>query len=43
MAQEVIREGVDQHRVDDIVEASKGMFDVMGVVQHHDAITGTDN
>ena len=43
MAQEVIRQGVDQHRVDDIVEASKGMFDVMGVVQHHDAITGTDN
>ena len=43
MASEVLRENVTQLRVDDILEASKGLFDVMGVNQHHDAITGTDN
>ena len=40
-AQKVIKEGVKQKVVDEIMEAKRLMLEQLSVYQHHDAITGT--
>ena len=40
-AEKVIQYGVDDATVREILDAKYGMFDALGIMQHHDAITGT--
>ena len=40
-SEKVIQEGVDDATISDIKDAKFKMFDALGVMQHHDAITGT--
>lgn len=42
MAEKVLQEHVDDNEVNQILKAKEGFFDAMGVLQHHDAITGTE-
>ena len=37
----MINQKTDDKTIDDILRAKHGMFDAMGIMQHHDAITGT--
>lgn len=40
-AQKVIREGVKQKDVDEVLNAKKNLVQEISIYQHHDAITGT--
>jgi lysosomal alpha-mannosidase len=42
MAQKVISLNVQDSKVKEIKQVKQDFFDVMGVLQHHDAITGTE-
>ena len=37
----MIQKDTDDATISDIMEAKYGMFDALGIMQHHDAITGT--
>ena len=37
----VIQKDTDDATISDIMDAKYGMFDALGIMQHHDAITGT--
>ena len=41
-AEEVITQSTDDASIDSILKAKHGMFDALGIMQHHDAITGTE-
>lgn len=41
-SEKVLQEKVTDQEVNDILKAKEGFFDAMGVLQHHDAITGTE-
>jgi lysosomal alpha-mannosidase len=40
-AKEVIKADTSEERVSQIMNAKEEIFDIMGVMQHHDAVTGT--
>jgi hypothetical protein len=40
-AESVITQSIDDQTISGILDAKHGMFDAMGLMQHHDAITGT--
>ena len=40
-AEKVIIQDTDDATITSILQANHGMFDAMGIMQHHDAITGT--
>ena len=41
-AEEVIMQSTEDATIDNILKAKHGMFDAVGIMQHHDAITGTE-
>lgn len=42
LAKKVIQNGVSDSKVKEILKAKDSILDTMGVLQHHDAITGTE-
>ena len=40
-AKEVIKADTNDEKVSQIMSAKDEIFDIMGVMQHHDAVTGT--